>query len=119
VSLKRSGSELEGGLHKAAKHVVGGVVLTVRVVDPTNLTTVVVDVVQSRGDGDVVGHLELVPPLPHVVGVEIPGDPSDPTIVTTAILGDERRLTNGHSQIVTLHESVRPLQTDVPGVGLR
>ena len=114
-------SELEGGLEETAEVVelVVAVVLTIAT-EWTALTVGQIaiwtaEVVDRRSHRDVVGDLELVPPLPGVVAI------SNEVrtlieVVAVAHAGHEAGLTNGHSQGVALHEGIGPLKTHVPGL---
>ena len=114
-------SELEGGLEEATEVVelVVAVVLTIA----TEWTALAVgqvairtaEVVDRRSHRNVVGDLELVPPLPGVVAIS-----NEVRILIEVVaigdVGHEGGLTNGHSQGVALHEGIGPLKTHVPGL---
>ena len=115
-------SELEGGLEEAAEVVelVVAVVLTIAT-EWTALTIGQIairtaEVVDRRSHRDVVGDLELVPPLPGVVAV---CNEVRLTIEVVAVgdVGHEGGLTNGHTQGVALQEGISPLKTHVPRLG--
>ena len=107
---KRSGnrrSELEGGLDQAAEvgEGVGGGEVGRLSSRETRLALGVGEVEDRRSHGDMVGDLELVPPLPGVVA-----------ILGVASVGSrhEGGLADGHTQGVALHEGIGPLKADVP-----
>ena len=101
-------SELEGGLDQAA-HGVQAIVATLHV------GVGLAQVVQSRGDRDVVGDLELVEEFPGVTTTS-----EEQIIVTIGVdVGDEGGLTHCHTEGVALQEHIAPLEADVPGLGGR
>ena len=115
------GSELEGGLQDAAE-VVELVVAIVSTVATEGYAVTVgqiaiwtAEVVDRRSHRDVVGDLELVPPLPGVVAIS-----NEVRILIKVVairdIGHEGGLTNGHSQGVALHEGIGPLKTHIPGL---
>ena len=80
------GSELEGGLHDAAEHVI---------------LAVLVDAEDCRGDSDVVANSEAVEDFPHGV------------VDTIFICGSR---TDCAAEGVALNEHVAPLETHIPGI---
>ena len=94
-------SELEGGLNKATE--VGEGIATGNCTAFS--TEGSAEVVDGGGDADVVGNLELVPPLPGVVAV---------VGLAFELAGGEGGLTKGHAQGVALEEGIGPLQAHVP-----
>ena len=94
-------SELELGLDQTA-HGVQAVGILLR--------EGLAQVVQSRGDRDVVGDLELVEEFPGVAG----------TLFDSVAIGfdDVGGLTNGKTEGVAFHEDVIPLEAHIPRVGV-
>jgi len=102
------GSELEGGFDQAAH----SVELVAAALGVHERSTQVVD---SRGNRDVVGDLELVEEFP---GVATTLEVVALVLATLHIdLGDEGGLADGHTEGVAFEEDVVPLKSHIPGLG--
>lgn len=102
-------SELECGLHKSTQ--------SSEIVVGTLVRERLAQVVDCRGNGDVIGDLELVEEFPGITTTS-----EEVIFVKLAVVDvdvrDEGWLTDSHTEAVAFEEDIRPLEANVPGLGL-